>query len=144
VLAIGSAYGADGIGWQLAEQLSERGITNVYSCRHPIDLLPYFQTYRHCIVIDAVWADHLADSQLIEIKPNELSAEYCPNSHSLTLYEVIQLAGISGQLPQRIQIIGINIAKRAGRTFNVSEINALTEHLMDQWVSTTTGFYLNP
>ena len=129
ILAIGSPYGADRIGWQIAEYLNKRGFDDVHSCRHPIDLLPYFQTCPQCAVVDALWADSLTDGQLIQLQASELKKDYCTDSHGMTLYEVMQLARISAQLPEQISIFGINISHRPNRPFSEAEVITLVDQL---------------
>ena len=131
ILAIGSPFGADRIGWQIAEQLLLQKRENVHVCRHPIDLLQYFAQYKQCYVIDALWADSMGDGEMIQLQPEELKKRHCLGSHGLTLYEVIQLAKISGQLPEQVRIIGINISKRSTRAFSDAEIRSLVDRLSD-------------
>jgi len=125
ILAIGSPFGADRVGWQIADHLIHLGIEAVHTCRHPIDLLPYFSEYDHCTVIDAMWANQ-HDGALVEINPGELKQEFCRNTHGLNLYEVIKLADISDQLPKHLAIYGIEINGRSIHSFSDIEVNLLT------------------
>lgn len=125
ILAIGSPFGADRIGWQIADQLQAMGVQQVHTCRHPIDLLPHFLDNSDCVVIDALWAN-LPNGTLLEIHPNDLKPEHCTNAHGLNLYEVIQLASISEQLPEHLTIYGIEMGKRIDVAFNESEVAGLT------------------
>ena len=129
ILAIGSPFGADRIGWQLAEQLQQQGVENIHTCRHPIDLLPYFNDNPDCIVIDALWASG-KPGELLEIHPVDLKKEYCRNSHDLTLFEVIQLAGIAEQLPEHLTIYGIEINQHSTSVFSEREVKRLADKLI--------------
>ncbi len=131
ILAIGSPFGADRVGWQIAEHMNRRGFKDIHTCRHPIDLIPHFEHYEHCVVIDALWAFDEEDSELIAIRPGELRKDYCPNSHDLSLWEVVQLATISEQLPPQFEIFGINISKRPKRVYSSNEIEMLATKLTD-------------
>jgi hydrogenase maturation protease len=137
ILAIGSAFGADRIGWQIAEHFQHHGIENVHTCRHPIDLLPFFSENSDCIIIDALWSSG-KPGDVLEIHPADLKKDHCRNSHGLTLFEVIQLASISEQLPEHLTIYGIEINQHSAQAFTDNEVTQIVNKLEQRLDLSTT------
>jgi hydrogenase maturation protease len=131
ILAIGSPFGADHIGWQVAEQLQRLGISHVHICQHPIDLLSYFTADAQCSIVDAMWAPTLADCEVRALKPSELARKQCSSAHGLSLDYTLRLAEQLGKSPENIQILGINISHRNGRDCTEAEATHLAEQCRD-------------
>ncbi len=131
ILTIGSDYGADRIGWQIGERLQFLGHPNVFNCLHPIDLLPYFEKFDNCTIIDAMWADKTRGT-VLRIEPSTLEQKHCRSSHGLTLYEVIQLATFSSLVPARLTIYGIEIKGRNSLPFSELEVETMASQIIDE------------
>lgn len=132
VLAIGSPFGADRVGWQIAECLQEKGVPNVHLCRHPLDLLPYFSRYHHCLVIDAMHHNQ-GRGTLLPIAVDQLRPLECRNVHGLSLYELIQLARTTEQLPEDLQIVGVEINGKALESFTDLEVDFLSAQVAHKY-----------
>lgn len=68
----------------------------------------------------------------MQIHPADLKKEFCRNSHDLTLFEVIQLAGIAEQLPEHLTIYGIEINQHSTSVFSEHEVMRLSQELVQQ------------
>jgi len=108
LIALGAPLGAEQIGWEVADILRRHKIANIHTCRHPIDLLPYFEENQNCIVLDSVNSLKISGT-LNLIDPDDLDPSICRKSLGLNLYEVLQLAKISEQLPPSFRLLTIDI-----------------------------------
>ncbi len=96
---------------ELGRELSEAGIELVDGGTLGLNLLPLVEDCSHLLVLDAVEAG-AAPGALVE-----LSKEQIPlfggiklSQHQVTFQEVLALAGLRGNLPERVHLIGVQPA----------------------------------
>ncbi|MEJ2434500.1 MAG: hydrogenase maturation protease [Pseudolabrys sp.] len=130
VIGIGSPFGADCIGWQVAEALQDRlderagpdpdalDVQVVIADRPGVDLLRLMQGVRWAVLVDAVVARDEAptgDVGTIARSPRWLRRDELQalslghSSHAVGVSEALALGEVLGQLPERLSILGIGV-----------------------------------
>ncbi len=119
IIGIGSPFGADRVGWEVVEGLkADRALQDLsfgelkfLSLDRPgVALLEYFQDTEHVILIDAV-AGGVA-GKISEIsKEKLLNSPANLSSHSAGVAEALQMGSIMNVLPDKIELIGIEVGE---------------------------------
>lgn len=130
VLAVGSSFGADRIGWQIAEELVVRAVCPVEICRHPVDLLSHLNSADQFVILDAVCTG-AHRGRLQRLDANAKWQTHSGNSHGLSLLDVLKLAELTGLAPDRVDIFGVEIGEGINQVFSTQEVISLTDRFMD-------------
>jgi len=113
VIVVGNEFrGDDGVGYAVARQIKKRdysGIEVVEHQRTGADLIARWQGLKTVFLVDAVSSG--ADPGTVfrfEI-PDEIlpKSVFCCSTHSFSVADVIELAKVLGQMPERLIIYGI-------------------------------------
>ncbi len=123
VLGIGSPFGLDSIGWRLVEALSASAVLHPYLNqellletldRPGVNLRAYFENASYVLLLDAVLDDEVPVGLARRYLINEIGrADLLQSSHGFGVQQVISLASALGQLPEKLELLGVSIA--AGR-----------------------------
>ncbi len=132
VLGVGSPFGADRLGWLAIDALRSRldGAFDLEACDRPgARLLALMRGRERVVIIDAVMGDIGAGS-LHCLRPEQLSSSTAPAVHGFGVAEAVALAGVLGELPPELTLIGIG----AGRGDAVPNVDwdALAALVQDQ------------
>ncbi len=115
VLGVGSPWGDDRVGWELAERVAARhgGDVEVRVLDRPgLGLIEHLHDAEAVLILDAVLAgeSHPAGSvvevELHELEPGGLRTL---SSHGFGVQEAIELATKLGPLPARLSLIGVAV-----------------------------------
>ena len=110
IIGIGSPFGADQLGWQAIDLLSN---TSLIECelikldRPGSELIRYFDMDKALVLIDAVQADGIPGTPM-PLKMSDLSGIHCQtSSHGIGVAEALQMAELLGLIPHTMLLIGI-------------------------------------
>ncbi|MGD8909985.1 MAG: hydrogenase maturation protease [Chromatiales bacterium] len=111
ILGVGSPFGADRLAWEAIDHLAGMGMDNCELLkldRPGSGLLAYFTGVDSLILLDAVVLDTTPGgvSLLDGVQLRRLDS--CTSSHGFGVVQAIDLAEKLGQLPERLQIVGIH------------------------------------
>jgi len=124
VIGIGSPFGADRIGWEVAEALRERlapdpigvergnaaGVQIELADRPGVELLHLMDQAREVILVDAILVPGARRARVRWVERAELEA--CSSSHSshgLGVAEALALGEVLARLPPRLAVLGIEV-----------------------------------
>ena len=96
---------------ELGRELSQAGIELVDGGTLGLNLLPLVEDCSHLLVLDAVEAG-AAPGALVELTKEQipLFGGIKLSQHQVTFQEVLALAGLRGNLPERVHLIGVQPA----------------------------------
>ena len=142
IIGIGSSFGADRVGLDIINSLRDETelLQSIPTPCHLLamdrpgaSLINEISGQHHVIIIDAVvdqsqsdlllWFDLSTIEQLISL--SHLS------SHGFGLADSLMLAQTLNQLPEKLGIIGINIAGRQTRSFSHDETRQLSQQIIE-------------
>ncbi len=111
VIGLGSPFGDDRIGWQVADRLAESGLpagVEAVRCGVPgRDLLPLLDGLSRAILVDAVRGEG-RPGDIVRCSPADLAGVPDGGStHGFGVAAALDLAAAMGCLPPRLEIIGI-------------------------------------
>jgi len=111
IIGVGSPFGADRLAWEAVDHLatlSLEGCELVKLDRPGSGLLAWFERVEHLILLDAVLLDGepggaslLDESRIERLSPTT-------STHGYGVAQAIDLARQLGQLPTRLQIVGLH------------------------------------
>lgn len=120
IVGIGSAHGADRVGWQAIDEIGRRGlvqrlppgVVSLHRCAVPAQLVNLLEGCRLALLLDAVAAEPGA---LLRLRPGELEAGGTTlSAHGLGVRESLQLLSALAAEPPQVRIIGIGIGDPPG------------------------------
>jgi len=118
VAGIGSAYGADRLGWdvvsfvaaQVAEQKQWVTTVDVVCVYSPATMLGSMGTYTHVICVDALRSESHSYGALLEVKASALEGgQELLSSHGVGLASTLQLGFQLNLLPNDCIVMGLNV-----------------------------------
>jgi hydrogenase maturation protease len=120
IIGIGSPFGDDAVGLELARRLAEAPPPNcevIVADRPGTNLIELLQDIEIAIMVDAL-RSRAAPGTLHELSFDELvrSAGRLSSSHELGVVETIQLAHKLGRAPASGKVLGIEIASAPAQT----------------------------
>lgn len=122
LIGIGNPFrGDDGVGCVIAGKIKALNLANVSCMEHQgegIDLIEQWKDFSTVIVIDAVSCEEKPGTIFrFELPPDELpKSVFACSTHALNIADVIHLAKILNQCPEKIIAYGI-----AGKTFEMGQ-----------------------
>ena len=113
IIGIGSAHGADGVGWLACERLQPSLNTHQLDwqlCRTPAQLPQLVQDCEAVVIIDALLSDAPAGRVVSLTWPMRLE-HYAPgySTHGINVIEALQLAETLDLLPAQTYLLGLTI-----------------------------------
>lgn len=153
VIGLGSPFGDDRIGWQVATLLAEASLpagVDAVCCENPgRDLLPLLDGMTWVILVDALRGNGTPGDIVRCTQDDIVQTPDRWSSHGLGVAEMLDLAASLGCLPARLEIIGIEAGNQESNLpgLTISPAVALggqrlAEMLRDELVGTagsTTG-----
>jgi hydrogenase maturation protease len=112
VVGFGSPFGDDRAGWQLAEMLQRRRLqARVIAVRDATHILASLHRCEHLIAVDACRSGaRLGEITHLRWPDPQIAVRHCRTTHGLGLFDALTLAERLGDLPQDVEIYGIEIA----------------------------------
>lgn len=119
IICTGSPFGADHIGYKIAERLKRDGLTDVcpacsieieYLDRPGTRLLGYLRRAEKVILIDAMKAGDVPGT-VRRIEPNELEQAQPLSGHGIGVAEALALGDALGELPGKLVILGAEVGE---------------------------------
>ena len=104
VFGVGSAHGADVLGWHAVEYLEPRLVSpgraevECFLSRTPLDMVSRWAGLDQVVIIDALPVEH-ADQAPRQVDLDELAAQAGLSSHGLGIREAVELARAVGFTP---------------------------------------------
>lgn len=127
VLGVGSAHGADQLGWLAIEhgrQLSWPTNLQWHACRLPSEIPNLLLNQRHVLILDAAITDaahgHIASFTMADLP--SLGLGYAV--HGWGLVQSLQLAQALNMLPQHLEILTMNAGPEPALAFSPSQLQA--------------------
>ncbi|AEA47571.1 hydrogenase maturation protease [Archaeoglobus veneficus] len=110
VVCIGSETGNDSFGLRVARLIKGKVSARIEEATNYIDLLTflYDASYEKLIVVDAVRGNE--DYKLVEFDVRADGKVKAPMTHSITFFDAVRLAKALGILPDRVIVVGMEIA----------------------------------
>ena len=126
VLGVGSPFDLDQIGWRLLEALQQSPRLKPYLDeqlmlevvdRPGVNLLRYFDQAQYVLLLDAVLDDDCPVGEAKRYSLDEIRRSgQLQSSHGFGVQEALSLAETLGQLPKRLEIIGISVGSDGENT----------------------------
>ena len=113
IAGFGSPHGDDQAGWRVAELLSQRPDlpARVIVVHEPTQILAALRGSQRLIVVDACHAGGVGGTVTRLIWPDaRVAAMHRHSTHGVSVADVLKLAEQLGDLPQIVEIFGIEVA----------------------------------
>lgn len=138
VIGIGSPFGADQLGWQIIEELSQQPLLNsnnrfnLMACDRPGTLLlEHFKQTDRAVLIDTIEGGLAGNIRVVD-KSELIAAQSLQSSHQLGVAETIALGKQLHLLPDELVLIGVETGNVAARYNPDREaIKNLTESIFE-------------
>ncbi|MDY6981046.1 MAG: hydrogenase maturation protease [Pseudomonadota bacterium] len=138
VAGIGSPFGADQLGWQVIDSLTEHQEFERHNCelikldRPGASLVEKLQGYDRVILIDAVQAGKPRGT-VIRLDAGQISEQAAGlSSHNFGVAEAVALATAMGQLPEGLVLLGLDAGENPDVAFISGEIDKIIERVVDE------------
>jgi len=109
VVGIGSPFGVDRVGWQVVERLTLPSEVERLTLDRPgLALIDAIKGFDQVVLVDAVLG---ADQPVMVLDRNQLLEDASPSlsSHAAGVAAAIALGSALGELPERLDLVGISV-----------------------------------
>lgn len=129
VIGLGNPLrGDDGIGLEVARTVAARcpGLDVIEHDREPLDLIELWADHGSAFVIDAVAGEEPGRIHRLDASAGtgRWQRPIDSSSHAFDLGQVIELAGLLGRLPPRLQVLGIEGSSFGAGTVPTAAVRA--------------------
>ncbi|HEY9199035.1 MAG TPA: hydrogenase maturation protease [Gammaproteobacteria bacterium] len=113
IICLGSSQGSDRLGWDIAaaleRRLAEQGRTDIVlqACATPAHLPGMLADTTALLLIDALAG--APAGTVLRLTPEDLQSVGTVSSHGVDVVTALELARALGDLPERVDIVGIGI-----------------------------------
>jgi hydrogenase maturation protease len=134
VIGVGSPFGDDRIGWEVAAALeqvlhsgpaSRVGVRTCILDRPGAALLDALRGVRHAVIIDAAHGTDSAPGTLQWLEQHAIGTMPSASSHGFGLAEALALGRALGALPPRVDVLAVSGGRFEGETLSEAVMRAV-------------------
>lgn len=114
VAGVGSPHGDDQIGWWIVEMLRRRPDlpARAVTVSEPLELVEYAKNCQRLVIIDGCHTGAPAGTVTrLKWPDSRIEHRHAHSTHSVGIWSALRLAESMGQLPETIEIFGIEVGK---------------------------------